>query len=274
MTGGLDAPRDARDVTDPSGGSRPSIDWGGLQPRGLQDATEPVHDQTRLLEARLDPTDLPSTTDRRPADHTDLLTADDADRLMPDRADVAVADLHPDRLAPPSPAEVADLRRAWEADPRPEAWIDRINPAWMGDAVEGRPGHTENCADCARAVQATLDGRPTAAGAIDAEGLPLRDHPADGGEHPAYTEQWAGRHAEVASYRDIGDRVADSRGSAIVFAQGDGGHAFNAIWSPERGRTMWADGQTGEVGDWPPAHLQERMPDSRAIFFRDARRTR
>jgi len=206
-------------------------------------------------------------------DRRELLTEHQASHLNHRRTGVPVTDLHPDRLEAPSDAEQSGIERAWEHDKRPDGWIGEVNPSWSTDAVAGEPGHTENCADCARAVQATWEGHPTAAGSIAAEGLPLQGGP-DGGEHPAYTEQWAGRQSETASYEEIGQRVADTHGSAIVFAQGDGGHAFNALWEPDRDRVVWADGQTGEVGDWPPVHLLERMPDTRAIFLPEPRRPR
>jgi hypothetical protein len=248
MGGDLDVHRDAGDAPGPSTDLGPRIEWHDVDDVG---------------------SDAPGGSD----DASELLTADRAEHLDRQRVAVPVAELHPDRLAPPSAAERSAVERAWRADQHPDAWIGEINPGWSADAWAEQPGHTENCADCARAVQATWDGHPTAAGSIAAEGLPLQGG-SEGGEHPAYTEQWAGRPSEVASYDEIGRRVADAEGSAIVFAHGDGGHAFNALWDSDRQRVIWADGQTGEVGDWPPAHLQERMPETRAIFFPEPRRPR
>ena len=240
------------------------------------DAAGPTIDWSRF---GTDGTDVPGNgsgdgTDHQGPDESDLslLHPEGLDRLDPAREGVSVSTLHPDRLAGPSLDETRRIAEAVATDGRVETWVRSVNPTFAADARSGRASHTENCADCARSVQATLDGHPTAAAAISPEGLPLAGSAEEGGEHSAYTEQWAGRQAETTDYRDIGRRLEVDHGSAIVFASGDGGHAFNALWSPDRGRVLWADGQTGEVGDWPPAHLEALMPSTRAIFFPAARR--
>ena len=211
--------------------------------------------------------DRPLPADDVPADTPPLLDARALDHLDRRRAGVPVADLRPDRLDRAGTGDADTLRAAYEADPRPDAWIDRINPGFEADVVAGRAGRTENCAECARAVQATLDGRPTAAAAISADGLNLAGEPPGGGEHPVYTEQWAGRRAETATYDQIGARLADTKGSAIVFAFGETGHATNAHWDAARGEVRWLDGQLGVDDRWPPAELRERFPRTTAIFF-------
>lgn len=214
-----------------------------------------------------DGSDLPPVGD--PGDHRLL---EDGEALDPSREGRPVSDLHPDRLTAPTLEQQRGIADAVARDGRVDGWVGAINPDFARDARDGRADHTTNCADCARAVQSTLDGRPTAAAAIHPDGLPLAGSPERGGESVAYTEQWAGRRADTVGYDEIGRRVAADRGSAIVFATGDGGHAFNAVWSPEHGRVRWVDGQSGETGDWPPDHLAARLPRTSALFFPAPRR--
>lgn len=188
--------------------------------------------------------------------------------LDPERTRVEVAALHPDRLTPARPELQTRLETALATDPTPKTLAREINPGyWSSDAGE-REGRLANCADCARAFQDGLDGRPRAAATIDERGLPLAEHDQAPGEAAAYTEQWAGRRAEGTTYAAVGDELRRSRGSAIVFGYGDGGgHAFNAYWDQRRGSVRWADAQAGTTGDWPPDEHAEQFPTLNAIWF-------
>lgn len=229
----------------------PTIDWGQLNSRTVDSGDNtldgPNHNQDELLE-----TGTP---------------------LSPERLKTPMADLHPDRLTAPNETLDQRLQQQWQHDQRPESWIGGINPGFFEDAVANRPGRTENCAECARSVQSTLEGSPRVAAEIDTRGLPLADTESYGGEHLSYTEQWAGQRAEVATYPDIARTLADTRGSAIVHAYGpEGGHAFNACWDEASGKVRWLDGQVGLVGDWPPEDLAHRFPETRVLYF-DSRRS-
>lgn len=268
-----DGVRDLRERAVERAGRPADIDWTAIDASttstGARSADARSQGRIDLGDAEGDGDDQRS----RPLDGPTLLTPGDLERLDPSRERVAITELYPDRVRPPTEAQRCGVTDAWNRDRGLASWIGEINAEWTTDARQGLVGHTENCADCARAVQETWDGRPTAAGSIASDGLPLQGG-RGGGEHPAYTEQWAARRAETSSYDEIGDRVAASRGSAIVFAHGDVGHAINALWEPQQGRVIWADGQTGELGDWPPEHLRVQLPDTQAIFFPEPRSPR
>ncbi|MGH9056318.1 MAG: toxin glutamine deamidase domain-containing protein [Acidimicrobiales bacterium] len=185
--------------------------------------------------------------------------------LHPDRLRVPVDALHPDRLRG---AEGVDLDRLTTLRPdrtNLSEWAGKINPGFLKDAITGRSGRSENCAECARCVQETLEGRPRTAASIDRHGLPL-DGGSTSGEDLAYTEQWAGARFSESDYDSIGQRVADSHGSAIVAAFGrTGGHAFNAIWDGHTVRLV--DGQTGRTYAWESSPYKHRFDSFRAIHF-------
>jgi hypothetical protein len=200
----------------------------------------------------------------RPLDHG-LLTSADNQVLRPDRFRVPVDTVHPDRLRA---TEGTDLDRLTELAPDRSnvlEWADKVNPGFLQDAVLGCGGRTENCADCARSVQDTLDGRPRVAATIDRRGLPL-DGGSTSGEDLAYTEQWAGSRFVDMGYDTIGQWVADSHGSAIVAGFGrHGGHAFNAVWDGSGVRLV--DGQTGRTYAWENSSYKHRFDSFRAIHF-------
>lgn len=235
----------------------PAIDWASIDRATGDRATGVAGDQVDGERADLTAARLDGPTDR--------LAPDAA--LDPARFRVAVAELHPDRLTPGSPAQDDRLTAAIAEDPRPEHWIQHVNPGFVEDALAGRAGRTENCADSARAFQDALDGRPRTAASIDERGLPCADREPGMGEDLQYTEQWAGRRSEAISWGEIEAAVRDRYGSAIVFAFGSrDGHAFNA-YSDGAGDLRWGDAQSGDTGPWPPEHLRAVFPTTRAIVF-------
>lgn len=213
----------------------------------------------------IDRTDRPTggaadSSSARPADSRPLL--DRGEPLDPSRVGVSVPELHPDHFTGPTADERTAIRRAWEADSSPEHWVRHVNPGGDSD-----PARMVNCADCSRAVQLTLEGRPTAAAALDAGRLPLQSDVGDGaGEAPDYTEQWSADRARPMTYEQVADELRRSGGSAIVFGYSEeGGHAFNAVLD-DSGRVTWIDGQLGEVGEWPPPY-RSTFTETEAILF-------
>ncbi len=194
-----------------------------------------------------------------------LMTAAEAGRLQPERYRMAVDSLHPDRLRPAEPASLDRLQETRPERTNVSDWAPRVNPGFLHDAMLGRSGRTQNCADCARAVQDTIDGHPRVAASIDRRGLPL-DGESASGEDVAYTEQWAGQRFDDSDYDSIGRRIQEEQGSAIIAALGrTGGHAFNAVWDGESVRLV--DGQTGRTYPWEDAPYRQRFNKFRAIHF-------
>lgn len=259
----MSADRAARvvDASGPVTDRVPTIDWASLERATVDRPAAVAADQAG------------DRVGDEQADLTAIHLDGPADRLAPGaaldpaRTRVAVAELHPDRLTPGTPAQDDRLAAAIAEDPRPEYWIPHVNPGFVGDALAGRAGRTENCADSARAFQDVLDGRPHTAAAIDERGLPCADRESGMGEDLQYTEQWAGRRSEATSWAEIEAAVRDRHGSAIVFAFGSGeGHAFNA-YTDDAGNVRWGDAQSGDTGPWPPEHLRAAFPTTRAIVF-------
>jgi hypothetical protein len=138
----------------------------------------------------------------------------------------------------------------------PETWIKDVNPG------NGR----NNCAECARAVQATWSGDPSAAAT-------LNDRFAFG-EPDACMPEWAGQESKPVDMQQVGDQVEElgPGSSAVVgFDRSQGsGHWFNAI--NDGGVIKAVDGQSGRIGPWPPAMKDLRFDESEmraadAIFF-------
>lgn len=237
--GALDLHADLRDevIDGPT-----SIDWTTLD--GPLDAT-----------VRSGPADAP------------LLAIDEP--LDPARFRVDIPAAYPERFAAAEPIERDRLRLARLDSPTPDHWVEYVNPP--DPITDGRgQDRLENCCECARAFQETLEGSPRVAAKIAPQGLGL-DGCADApGESSAYTEQWAGRRFESTTYDEIARRVEETRGSAIVHASpesGGLGHAFNAFWDAGTERVRWADAQAGVVGDWPPGRLAERFPRAMSVTF-------
>lgn len=232
------------------------VDWGAI------DA-----DAQRLRDTR-DPTDTRDDVLTISDTRSSAALLDRGDPLDPARARISVPDLYPNRFDAPTGDQVEALRTAWLDDPRPGHWVDRVNPG------ADSPGRWTNCADCARAVQSTIDGNPTVASEIGPDGLPLRS--ADGpilGEEPDYTEQWSADRAVPMSYEQIADAVRQSGGSAIVFGySAEGGHAFNVV-ADGHGDVQWIDGQLGEVGEWPPPYADTFDRTEAILFPHDTART-
>ncbi len=227
----------------------------------LDSWTEEPIDEAGWADAPIDWVALDSAADLR----SDNELLKEGAPLDSRRKDVPVSDLYPDRLQRAGSEKQRRLEAAYRADSRPEAWIGLVNPVTSDRSDRGR---LENCADCARAFQAGLDGRPIAAASILPRGLGLAGKRERGGEHPAYTEQWAGQRAIEITYDELGRSLADSGGSAILFGWGPGGgHAFNAYFDADLGRVRWADAQNHVIGNWPPDELSRRLPDCRAILF-------
>jgi len=195
-----------------------------------------------------------------------LIERDGTDHLYPDLESVPLHELYPSRFTKEGRLDEITLQRARSRSDDPKDWVPLVNPHLLDDVAAGRPEHTKNCADCSRSVQETLDGKARVAHGLDPEGLGYDgDEPAYG-EQGCYTERWAGRPSDATSYEEIQRQLQSGDKSAIVFGDGPyGGHAFNAI--EHDGKVLYADGQTGEVSDWAPAHLREQFPNVKAIFF-------
>lgn len=164
----------------------------------------------------------------------------------------------PGRLIPPDvelrEAVASEVDRPFIA---PELWIERINPGGPRGGGGGViPERGVNCADCARAVEATWRGRPESA-ALALDGEPWS---------ATLTEDWVGQQFESTSLDLIWDRVREGGpgSSAIVevmWADGHGGHAFNAI-NPD-GEVRYVDGQSADVSRRPPS--LRSIEEARAI---------
>jgi len=219
----------------------------------------------------------PGTTPESRTEVSDRITADD--QPPPRMLDISGLDAALDRV-PPSDcfpdryerADESDVQRLAEAraesaDPRD--WVDLINPG--ADAADAGIGRLQNCAECARAVQETLDGRPTVAASLVCGGPDARTKGPNTGEQPQVTEVWADKKFEPVSYQEIEERLWRDGGSAIIAGYGPSvsGHAFNAVFVDGAVRSV--DGQVGEVTDWPDPELAARFPDTSAIFFPDRR---
>jgi Papain fold toxin 1, glutamine deamidase len=142
----------------------------------------------------------------------------------------------------------------------PERWVGGIYP---GRDRQERPN---NCGECARAVDTTWHGTPTAAAELV--------NPRVGGERPAVMSEWAGRSPEPASMADIGRRLRElGHGSSAVvgFDRADApGHWFNAV--NHEGTILAVDGQAARFEDWPPSRDglgfdENEMSYSDAIYF-------
>lgn len=175
--------------------------------------------------------------------------------------DVGGADVVPERPDIPSqypadyvPSDEADDRRLVElreADASPRAWIKEINPGYEADAQRraeqlplSRLNRVQNCADCARSVQDTLDGRAhTAAAGTKETG--------------ARITEWAGHPPEATDYDAVAERLARPGDSAVLAATGPDrfGHAFNAVNID--GTVCYVDGQIGRVAEWPPPFVED-----------------
>lgn len=238
-------------------------DWHDRGPDQVPGGPEPRSDQRELLVDRRP--DQVAPTGERPQ-----RLLEHAEPLQSSRRRTPLERLHADRLTVAPDDAARSLIEQHGADPHPRSWISEINPGFTADVVEARAGRTENCADCARAVQETLEGHPRAACSIDERGIPLRDDPEAGGEASDYTEQWAGRRAQPTTYVELGDELRRDVGSAIVFVSGDTGHATNAFYDRSSDTVLWLDGQLGRCEPWPPTELVERFPRVDAIQFPDA----
>jgi hypothetical protein len=190
---------------------------------------------------------------------------------------VDIPTLYPSRFEAPRVEDQAALRAVIAENPDPAHWIAYINPHRREGIHDPTPRmeHRTNCAEAARCVQATLWGDPHVAHGLRAGGLPLAEnHEARYGEHPAYTEQWAGKQPELTTIEHLHEKLGNPESeytSAIVFAtRRDGsGHAFNAYRRAD-GSVGYLDGQTGKHGEWPPERLTEPSQETwylEAIFF-------
>jgi hypothetical protein len=107
-------------------------------------------------------------------------------------------------------------------------------------------GRSNNCADCARAVQLCWEGRPSVSAARV---------PGSGGESSPWTTEWSGKSPERADFDAIAARLTSGGhgSSAIVHVQWNNGrgHAFNAV--NLNGKILFIDGQPGAYGPWPPS---------------------
>lgn len=239
------------------------IDWNRFGDR-TPDVPTPFEDEG--LDHGGEPVDAPASRWGSADVRSELLPADA--ELDDRRTRVDLTSLHPDRLEAARPDQQREFDRAYRADPSPETIARGINPGYYSDDPEARRGRMLNCADCARAFQEGLEGKPRVAARIDSRGLPSADRDRALGEHQVYLEQWAGARGEPMSYAEVERRVRDQRGSAILFGYGpDSGHAFNAYWDADRATVRWADGQVGDTGDWGTGDHQIRWPQVEAIVF-------
>lgn len=167
-----------------------------------------------------------------------------------------MASRYPDDYAP-STDEPPSVEGPHES---PESWADDINPD------KDAPGRDVNCAECARAVQNTWQGEPSTAAAMSG----------DSGEQPCpgRMAEWAEESPQQASMADIQQQLQDlgPGSSAIVgFDRNSGsGHWFNAV--NDGGTIKAVDGQSGEVGSWPPSKYEMGFDESvmrysDAIYF-------
>jgi hypothetical protein len=142
----------------------------------------------------------------------------------------------------------------------PSRWIADIYPA------RERRVRPNNCGECARAVDNTWHGDPTAASEL--ANLKL------GGERPAVMREWAGQAPEPASMSEVERRLRElgPGSSAVVGFDRDNapGHWFNAV--NHEGTVLAVDGQGGRFEEWPPSNDglgfdESGMSYSDALFF-------
>ena len=169
----------------------------------------------------------------------------------------------------PDMAERYPDRYARPPDPPPRVDQPGEHPVhWIGDIYPGRNRNERpnNCGECARAVDTTWHGTPTAAAELANRRI--------GGERPAVMTEWAGRAPEQATMADIGRRLSalGPGSSAVVgFDRADApGHWFNAV--NHQGTILAVDGQGARFQDWPPTKDglgfdESEMSYSDAIYF-------
>jgi hypothetical protein len=167
-----------------------------------------------------------------------------------------MADRHPTRYTRP-------------ADPLPRIEGPGEHPArWLADIYPGRERHERpnNCGECARAVDNTWHGLPSAAAELANRKV--------GGERPAVMDEWAGQSPEPASVAAIRQRLRElgPGSSAVVgFDREDApGHWFNAV--NHEGTVLAVDGQAARFEEWPPSKDglgfdESDMSYSDAIYF-------
>ena len=154
--------------------------------------------------------------------------------------------------------EAPEISQGGEAFVHPTSWVQDIN----GGGTH-LPGRSNNCLDCARAVEARWRG-------ADATAAP-HSYPSDLGAPGILIENWSGRKiSNRGNTVDIGPDLPVSGqlqkvqkeledlgpGSSMILTvkwtedAGGGGHAFNAV--NHNGKVLWIDGQDGTYGQWPP----------------------
>jgi Papain fold toxin 1, glutamine deamidase len=244
---GTDRPHDAPDAVPEA--RRPEGE-GADRAAVLADA-RPRHEYALAYRATVDAVYAkaePHTDARRPGD------SQPPDTAGPKRPDMA--EKHPDRYARP-------------ADPPPRVDGPGEHPArWLTDIYPGRERRERpnNCGECARAVDSTWHGTPTAAAELANRKV--------GGERPAIMTEWANGSPEPASMADIERRLRElGHGSSAVvgFDREDApGHWFNAV--NHDGKVLAVDGQAARFEEWPPSKDglgfdESGMSYSDAIYF-------
>lgn len=149
---------------------------------------------------------------------------------------------HQGEYAPATDAE-------WGAMPEsvpPCATLSTFVP-YVNDGGDENPGRGVNCADCARAVEASWRGNPQ----VSAARAPGLD-----GEDFSRIEEWLSAPLTQSSFEDIGEHLGQQGSGAsayvVVAWKGGSGHAFNAV--NRDGTVYFVDAQPtgGAIDVWPP----------------------
>lgn len=208
------------------------------------DVTMPADDDIGIGE------DLSADLTSAPPDVQQASAVDDLGMDIGDEADVTTTDVTTTDADVPRPTvgsgDVDDTladgqdRPEYEAPTDIGSWVGNVNPL----ATFGPEG-AQNCGACALAVDGRLDGSSPDAVA--------GDYTLSVPEMEAAT----GRSQVAATPDEIeaGLKAAGPGAKSVIgIDRVDGpGHWFNAYFDGDR--VMYIDGQTGEVGDWPPKSL-------------------
>lgn len=151
---------------------------------------------------------------------------------------------YPQEYVPPSESDWGPVPGSLAANSHPATFASWVNDG--GDSVHGR---SNNCADCARAVELSWRGHPQVSAA----------RRTGRGENLSRIASWLGGDLIPMTFEEIRENLQfEGPGSSayvVVTWKNGGGHAFNAV--NYRGVIYFVDSQPkgGAVDTWPPTRL-------------------